>query len=106
MFITVHSDIDIPPTVKNELKISTIERLKGCKERTYKFFCNFNVDEITYQQIQRFIVSLSKDGVNQHTGGGLSSKTQLHYLNLISDVMGYAIKCGLITIIPAKMLRL
>ena len=34
-----------------ELKISTIERLKGCIERTYKVFGNCNVDEITYQQI-------------------------------------------------------
>ncbi len=88
-----------------ELKISTIERLKGCTERTYKVFGNCNVDEITYQQIQRFIVSLSKDGVNQHTGGGLSSKTQLHYLNLISDVMGYAIKCGLIKDNPCKNVK-
>lgn len=88
-----------------ELKISTIERLKSCTERTYKVMGDDYVDEITYQHIQRFIVSLSKDGVNMHTGGGLSSKTQLHYLNLISDVMGYAIKCGLIKDNPCKNVK-
>ena len=88
-----------------ELKISTIERLKGCRERTYKAIGDIDADEVTYQQIQRFIVSLSKDGVNKQTGGGLSSKTQLHYLNLISDVMNYAIKCGLIKDNPCKNVK-
>ncbi len=79
-----------------EMKPSTIVRLKTLKERTYKAIGHIYVDKLTYRQIQSFIVSLSKDGTNQKTGKGLSQKTQKHYLSFISDVMKYAKKCGLI----------
>ena len=52
--------------------------------------------------MQKFIVSLSAKGVNQHTGEGLSQKSQKHYLTFISDVMTYAIRCGLITDNPCR----
>lgn len=79
-----------------EMKPSTIVRLKTLKERTYKAIGHIYVDKLTYRQIQSFIVSLSKDGTNQKTGKGLSQKTQKHYLSFISDIMKYAKKCGLI----------
>lgn len=89
-------------SITQEQKRSSIERLKSCKERTYKGIGNIYVDKLTYRQIQQFIISLSKKGVNQRTGGGLSEKTQKHYLCFISDVMHYAIKCGLISDNPCK----
>lgn len=79
-----------------EMKPSTIVRLKTLKERTFKAIGHIYVDKLTYRQIQSFIVSLSKDGTNQKTGKGLSQKTQKHYLSFISDIMKYAKKCGLI----------
>lgn len=85
-----------------EQKPSSIERLKSCKERTYKAIGSTYVDKVNYRQIQQFIISLSKNGVNQRTGQGLSMKTQKHYLSFISDVMRYAIKCGLILNNPCK----
>ena len=48
-------------------------------------------------QIQKFINNLAEDGINLHTGGGLSSKTQKLYLNFISDVMNFAIRCNMIS---------
>ena len=88
--------------VTKEQKPSSIERLKSCKERTYKAIGNTYVDKVNYRQIQQFIISLSKNGVNQRTGQGLSMKTQKHYLSFISDVLRYAIKCGLIENNPCK----
>lgn len=85
-----------------EMKPSTIVRLKGLKERTYNAIGNVYVDKLTYRQIQSFILTLSKDGVNQKSGKGLSQKTQKHYLTFISDVMRYALKCGLISVNPCK----
>lgn len=79
-----------------EMKTSSLERIKGLRARTYKAIGNLYVDEITYRMIQQFILSLSKAGTNSTTGGGLSEKTQKHYVNYISDVMKYAVKCELI----------
>lgn len=57
-----------------EMKPSTIVRLKTLKERTYKSIGHIYVDKLTYRQIQSFIVSLSMDGTNQKTGKGLYQK--------------------------------
>lgn len=88
--------------VTKEQKLGSIERLKCCKERTYKAIGNIPVDKITYRQIQQFILTLSKNGVNQRTKGGLSEKSQKHYICFISDVMKYAIKCNLIPDNPCR----
>lgn len=86
----------------SEMKQATVTRMKSLKERTYQALGNTYVDKITYRQIQSFIISLSNDGVNQHTGKGLSQKSQKHYITFISDVMKYALKCGYITSNPCK----
>lgn len=85
-----------------EQKTASIERLKSCKERTYKAIGNIYINKLTYRTIQQFIISLSKDGTNQRTGKGLSEKSQKHYLTFISDVMNYAIKLELIAANPCK----
>ena len=83
-----------------ELKISTIVMLKGCRSRTYAALGDTMVTDINYRQIQKFILSLSEDGVNKQNGKGLSVKSQQHYINFISDVMRYAMKCGIVTANP------
>ncbi|MBQ5970036.1 MAG: phage integrase SAM-like domain-containing protein [Clostridia bacterium] len=85
-----------------ELKPSSIVRLKSCRERTYAALGDTPVCEISYRQIQKFILTLSENGVNQRTGKGLSVKSQKHYLTLISDVLKYARKCGIIQENPCK----
>ena len=89
-------------TLSKSLNISTIERMKGCKERTYKALGNYSVDSIDYRTVKSFIFSLAKDGVNTQNGKGLAEKTQKHYLTFVSDVMKYAMLCGIITANPCK----
>lgn len=86
----------------DDMRVSTYERMKQCTERTYRAIGNKFVDEVKYRDIQSFVLGLSKDGVNERTGKGLSPKTQKHYLTFISDVMNYAVRCGLIQSNPCK----
>ena len=79
-----------------DIKPSTLVRMKTLKERTYKAIGHIYVDKLSYRMIRDFIQSLAKDGVNKTTGGGLSQKTQKHYLTFISDIMKYAKVCGYI----------
>lgn len=80
--------------VSKELKTSSLLKMKSCKERSYNAIGDILVSKLSYRKIQAFISSLAKEGMNQKTGGGLSEKTQRHYLNFISDVMLYSKKCG------------
>ena len=89
----------------HEMKPATIIRIKTMRERTYKAIGNIYVDVLSYRQIQKFITSLAKKGVNKHTGGGLSQKTQKHYVTFISDVLSYARTCGLITDNPCTKVK-
>jgi integrase len=86
----------------NEYKHSSLIKLKGCKERTYKAIGGMLVSKLSFRKIQLFITSLAKDGVNQKTGTGLSIKSQKSYLTFISDVMLYAKRCGIIEHNPCR----
>ena len=88
--------------ISKELKPSSLLRMKDCKERTYSAIGDILVSKLSYRKIQAFITSLGKQGVNKKTGGGLSAKTQKHYLTFVSDVMLYAKKCGYIDSNPCK----
>ena len=88
-----------------ELNTSTAERMKKCCDRIYPAIGDTYIDELKYGQIQNFIISLSKNGVNQRTGGGLSEKTQKHYITFISDVFNYAIKCEFVSDNPCKNVK-
>lgn len=79
-----------------EMKHSSLQRMKSCKERTYSAIGSKLVSKINYRDIKIFISSLAEDGVNKFTGKGLSQKTQKHYLTFISDVLHYAKDCGYI----------
>ena len=88
--------------VSKELKPSSLLKMKSCKERSYNAIGNILVSKLSYRKIQAFISSLAKNGMNQKTGGGLSEKTQKHYLTFISDIMLYAKKCGYIDSNPCR----
>ena len=88
--------------VSKELKPSSLLKMKSCKERSYNAIGNILVSKLSYRKIQAFISSLAKNGMNQKTGGGLSEKTQKHYLTFISDIMLYAKKCGYIDNNPCR----
>ena len=76
------------------LKTSTIERLKGCKQRVNQTFGKYNIDKIDFRMVQRFVLTLADDG--------LSTKTQKNYVNLVSNVCKYAVKCGYINRNPCQ----
>lgn len=78
--------------IKHTIKISTIERMKILKNRTYEAIGEKYINDINDADIQVFIDGLSRKGVNKRNGKGLSPKTQKHYLTFISDVMKYAVK--------------
>lgn len=83
-------------------KQSSIELMKTFRQRVYDAIGKTEIRKITYRQIQNFILSLSKEGANKRTGHALSSKSQNNYLYFISDVMNYAIKCGIIASNPCR----
>lgn len=89
----------------HEQKVSSIERLKMCRDRTYAAIGETDIKKITHRQIQNFILSLASDGTNQRNGKGLSCKTQKHYLCFISDVLKYAVECDLILKNPCKNIK-
>ena len=84
------------------LRNSTYERMLQLRGRVYDAIGHLRMDKITARQIQAFISSLSKEGANERTGKPLASKTIRHYLNLISDVFGYAVKMGVVSDNPCR----
>jgi integrase len=87
---------------ENHLRPRTYAMMKGLEDRTYKAIGHLRVDKINSLQLQSFINNLAEKGVNQKTGGGLSPKTQSHYLTFVSDVLAYAGRLDLIKDNPAR----
>lgn len=87
---------------KPNLRNTTFVRMKQLRKRVYAKLGHLRMDKITTKDIQKFINSLSKDGVNEKTGGPLSAKTIRHYLSFISDVFEYAIRMGAISDNPCR----
>lgn len=96
-FETLAKEWLVQAELEGHLKVLTLKRLKQCQARTYQAIGHLPIGKISTMQIQKFINNLAEDGINQHTGGGLSSKTQKLYLNFISDVMNFAIRCNMIS---------
>jgi integrase len=90
---------------EKNLRPRTLAMMHGLEARTYAAIGHLRLDKINALQIQSFINNLAEKGVNKKTGGGLSSKTQSHYLTLISDVLGYAGRMDLLTDNPARRVR-
>lgn len=74
-----------------QLKYSSLLRMKDCTERVYASLGDELVSVLKISKIQSFIKSLSKEGTNKRTGGGLSPKTQKNYLSFISNVLEYGV---------------
>jgi len=91
---------------EKNLRPRTLAMMHGLESRTYAAIGHLRLDKINALQIQSFINNLSENGVNKNTGGGLSSKTQSHYLTLISDVLGYAGRMDLLTDNPTRRVRI
>lgn len=81
---------------EKQLRPRTIALMHGLEERTYQAIGHLRMDKITALQIQSFIHNLAEPGINKKTNGGLSPKTQGHYLTFISDVFNYAVQMDLL----------
>ena len=82
---------------KLNLKSTTYTRQRQLTKRVYAAISHIRLDKLTTREIQKFINSLAKDGVNERTGKALSRKTMVHHLSFISDVFGYAVKMCMLT---------
>jgi integrase len=91
---------------EKELRPRTLAMMHGLEPRTYTAIGHLRIDKITALQIQEFIENLSEKGINQKTGGGLSPKTQSHYLSFISDVLSYACRLDLLQDNPARRVKI
>ena len=87
---------------KLNLRSTTFERMKRLTYRVYPAIGHLRIDKITARQLQGFVNTLAKDGANEKTGKPLASKTIIHYLSFISDVLSYAVKMDLIPDNPCR----
>ena len=87
---------------KLNLKSTTFTRQRQLTKRVYAAIGHIRLDKLTTREIQKFINSLAKDGVNENTGKALSRKTMVHYLSLISTVIDFAIKMDMLTDNPCR----
>ena len=87
---------------KLNLKSTTYARQRQLTKRVYAAIGHIRLDKLTTREIQKFINSLAKDGVNENTGKALSRKTMVHYLSFISTVIDYAIKMDMLIDNPCR----
>jgi len=100
---------DLPPMIEFKAKADkiikerygiTVEHIRSI--HTYAAIGHIRLDKLTAREIQKFINSLAKDGVNENTGKALSRKTMVHYLSFISTIIDYAIRQGMLTDNPCR----
>lgn len=83
------------------VKHSTIVRYKELTTRIYPAIGHMKLKELRTDHLNSLYASLTKDGTNKHTGGGLSAKTIVEHHRLISTVLDTACKEQLIPFNPA-----
>ncbi len=81
---------------KLNLRKNTYTMLKSMTKRVYPEFGHLYIDKITSRQIQHFVDNLALNGKNNKTGEPLSRKTIINHLTFISDILGYAVRLGMI----------
>ncbi len=87
---------------KLNLKSTTYTRQRQLTKRVYAAIGHIRLDKLTTREIQKFINSLAKDGVNENTEKALSRKTMVHNLSFISMIIDYAIRQGMLTDNPCR----
>ena len=87
---------------KLNLKSTTYTRQRQLTRRVYAAIGHIRLDKLTTCEIQKFINSLAKDGVNERTGKALSRKTMVHYLSFISTVIDFAVKMDMLSDNPCR----
>lgn len=88
------------------LRHTTYEHIMQSTKRVYPAIGHLRVDKISYRQLQSFVNSMAKDGVNEHTGQPLARRTIARHLSFISSVLGYAVRADMITDNPCSKVTL
>lgn len=78
------------------LKAMTIARMHQQEGRVYAAIGHIRLDKLTTRHIQRLIQSLGEEGQNKFTGGKLSPGTIKKHIDLVSAILSYAVKMGII----------
>lgn len=77
-------------------KHTTIHSYRGMTDRIYASLGHVKLKDLRVDQLNDFYSSLSEDGVNRRTGGGLSAKTIKAHHGLISAVLEQAVREGIV----------
>lgn len=88
------------------LRHTTYEHIMQSTKRVYPAIGHLRVDKISSRQLQSFVNSMAKDGVNEHTGQPLARRTIARHLSFISSVLGYAVRAGMIPDNPCSKVTL
>jgi len=84
------------------VKNSTIARYRELTKRIYPSIGHIKLCDLRVDHLNDLYTTLSKSGLNKHTGGKLSSKTILEHHRLISTVLEQAFKERLLTFNVSK----
>ncbi|WP_066455712.1 phage integrase central domain-containing protein [Anaerotruncus rubiinfantis] len=79
-----------------KLKARTVDGYHKQEQRVYTALGHLKIGDITTRMIQKFILNLGEDGINERTGGALSPKTIKNILSFVSSVFNYAVSQGMI----------
>lgn len=88
---------------KLNLRNTSYERMRQLTVRVYPAIGHLRLDKITSRHIQQFINDLALNGKSLKNGKPLSRKTAIHHLSFISDVFTYAIRMGMLTDNPCRL---
>lgn len=78
------------------IKHSTIFRYRELTKRIYPAIGHIKLCDLRADHLNNLYTDLMKPGLNNRTGGSLSQSTVRKYHNLISTVLGQAVKEGLV----------
>lgn len=85
-----------------KLKARTVDGYHKQEQRVYTALGHLKIGDITTRMIQKFILNLGEDGINERTGGALSPKTIKNILSFVSSVFNYAVSQGMIHSNPCR----
>ncbi len=87
--------------LKHRTAVRYAELLERINDVDVRGFGYMKLSDIRADHLNAFYAALSEDGVNLHTGGGLSPKTILEHHHFASTVFTQALREGLILFNPA-----
>lgn len=98
-----YADMWMEQHCKKQLAPKSIAENQKLLRRTVAALGHLRMDKIKPLHIQQFYDNLADDGMNEKTGGKLSSSTLMHYHRLLSSMFNRAVLWGIIPASPLKV---